>query len=96
MGDLPIDRSPWIMDQGSRMGWWSYLEIILFVITNNFNKLDYINQVCLPKNSSNHLIFQKHLLLDKSHLLPTFFQLVEGLLEVHQKDHMAKKLRDDA
>jgi hypothetical protein len=28
-GALPIDRSPWSMDQGSRMGWWSWLGLIL-------------------------------------------------------------------
>ena len=27
-GGLPIDRSPWSMDWGSRMGWWSWLGVI--------------------------------------------------------------------
>ncbi|MBT5837109.1 MAG: hypothetical protein HOH76_08010 [Hellea sp.] len=31
-GALPIDRSPWSMDQGSRMGWWIYCKVILLLL----------------------------------------------------------------
>ena len=36
-GGLPIDRSPWSMDQGSRMDWWSWLGVILYEFLRVYN-----------------------------------------------------------
>jgi hypothetical protein len=38
-GGLPIDRSPWSMDQGSLMGWWSWCMLVLFVIFDELSNI---------------------------------------------------------